>query len=141
MIDGVKTKKLKVMCDGRGRLMEMLRNDDPLFTEFGQIYMTTTFPGVVKGWHYHLKQSDNVVCVGGMIKLVLCDLRENSKTCREINEFHIGEHNAELVHIPKGVYHGWMCIGDRTATVINIPDKVYNYTEPDEKRLPPHDGG
>jgi dTDP-4-dehydrorhamnose 3,5-epimerase len=141
MIEGVEVKKLMVLCDSRGRLMEILRNDDPMFSEFGQVYMTTTFPKVVKGWHYHIKQSDNVVCVSGMIKLVLCDMREGSKTYKEINEFHIGEHNSELIHIPKGIYHGWMCVGDKTSIVINMPDKVYDYNNPDEKRIPPHNNG
>ena len=75
MIDGVMTKKLKVVPDERGRLMECLRSDDELFVKFGQFYMTTTFPGVVKGWHLHDAQFDNIVCVKGMIKLVLFDGR------------------------------------------------------------------
>ena len=41
------------MCDERGRLMEMLRCDDPIFKGFGQVYLTTAYPGVVKAWHYH----------------------------------------------------------------------------------------
>ena len=53
MIDGVMIKKLKVIADERGRLMEILRADDEMFTGFGQVYMTTAYPGVVKGWHYH----------------------------------------------------------------------------------------
>ena len=69
MIDGVMTKKLKVIPDERGRLMECLRSDDDLFVKFGQFYMTTTLPGVVKGWHLHAEQWDNIVCVKGMIKL------------------------------------------------------------------------
>ncbi len=66
MIDGVMTKKLKVIPDERGRLMECLRSDDELFIKFGQFYMTTTFPGVVKGWHLHDVQWDNIVCVKGV---------------------------------------------------------------------------
>ena len=53
MINGVKIKKLKVIPDERGKLMEMLRSDDELFIKFGQVYMTTAYPGVVKAWHYH----------------------------------------------------------------------------------------
>ena len=39
MIDGVKTKNLKVVPDERGWLMEILRNDDDIFENFGQVYM------------------------------------------------------------------------------------------------------
>ena len=76
MIEGVIVKKLKVVPDERGRLMEILRDDDEFFTRFGQVYMTTNFPGVVKAWHYHQKQTDCVTCVHGTIKLVLCDWRK-----------------------------------------------------------------
>jgi dTDP-4-dehydrorhamnose 3,5-epimerase len=138
MIDGVKTKKLRVIPDERGRLMEILRRDDPLFQNFGQVYMTTTYPQVVKAWHKHEKQTDNVACVAGMIKLALYDGRTNSPTFQEINEFYLGVHNSLLVQIPAGVYHGWMCISEEEAIIINIPTEVYNYEQPDEQRLPPH---
>ncbi|MFC2172439.1 dTDP-4-dehydrorhamnose 3,5-epimerase, partial [Acidobacteriota bacterium] len=48
-------------------------------------------------------------------------------------------HNPLLVHIPKGVYHGWKCVGEKEAIVVNCPTEVYNYSEPDEKRVHPHD--
>jgi len=138
MIEGVKVKKLKVIPDERGRLMEMFRCDDELFTKFGQVYLSTTYPGVVKGWHYHKLQADNIVCVKGMLKLVLYDGRENSATKGEVSEFFLGEHNPLLVQVPKGVYHGWKCISENEAFVINCPTEPYNYSQPDEHRLDPH---
>ncbi|MBN1253723.1 MAG: dTDP-4-dehydrorhamnose 3,5-epimerase family protein [Deltaproteobacteria bacterium] len=139
MINGVQVKKLRVIPDERGRLMEILRNDDELFQQFGQVYMTTTYPNVVKAWHYHKVQTDNVTVVKGMLKLVLYDPRDGSPTKGEINEFFIGEHNPQLVQIPKGVYHGWMCISETEAVAVNIPTEVYNYNDPDEYRLHPHE--
>jgi len=73
MIHGVRTKALKVIPDERGRVMEILRADDALFMKFGQVYVTTTLPQVVKAWHYHKIQTDHIVAVQGMIKLVLYD--------------------------------------------------------------------
>ena len=55
MIHGVEIKQLRVIPDERGRLMEVLRCDDNIFNKFGQVYVTTAQPGVVKGWHYHKK--------------------------------------------------------------------------------------
>src|SRR3989454_2745237 len=66
MIKDVRTKILKVIPDERGRLMETLRSDDDMFTKFGQAYITTAYPGVVKGWHYHKIQVDNFIGVKGM---------------------------------------------------------------------------
>jgi dTDP-4-dehydrorhamnose 3,5-epimerase len=138
MIEGVKTKVLKVIPDERGRLMEMLRADDEIFIRFGQVYLTSAYPGSVKAWHYHKKQVDNFVVVKGMMKVVLYDGREASPTFREINEFFMGEHNPILLQIPAYVYHGFKCISDSEALVINCPTEVYRYNEPDEYRLPAH---
>jgi len=138
MIEGVKTKKLRVIPDERGRLMEILRPDDDLFIKFGQVYMTTTYPGVVKAWHEHKKQTDNIACVAGMLKLVLYDGRKGSPTHKEINQFYIGVHNPVLVQVPACVYHGWMCISEEEAVVVNVPTEMYDYQNPDEQRLPAH---
>lgn len=138
MIEGVRTKQLKPVCDERGRLMEVFRSDWAEFIKFGQVYMTTAYPGVVKGWHYHKKQTDTFVCVKGMMKVVLYDGRKGSKTRGEVNEFFIGAQNPMLVQIPKLVYHGFKCVSDEEAVILNIPTELYNYSEPDEYRLPAH---
>jgi dTDP-4-dehydrorhamnose 3,5-epimerase len=138
MIYGVIIKKLKVIADERGRLMEILRADDNFFQNFGQVYMTTAYPGVVKGWHYHKKQTDNMAVVKGMMKIVLYDSRKESATFGKINEIFAGIHNPVLVHIPPFVYHGFKCISQEEAIVINTPTGIYNYNDPDEFRLPAH---
>jgi len=138
MIEGVKVKKLKVIPDERGRLMEMLRADDELFIKFGQVYLTTAYTGVVKGWHYHKKQIDNMVVVKGMMKIVLYDEREGSSTKGEVNEFFMGIHNPLLLQIPPLVLHGFKCISEEEAIVINCPTETYNYEDPDEFRIDPH---
>ncbi|MGB8657458.1 MAG: dTDP-4-dehydrorhamnose 3,5-epimerase family protein [Candidatus Zixiibacteriota bacterium] len=138
MIQGVATKRLKVIVDERGRLMEILRSDDALFTKFGQLYITTAYPGVVKGWHYHKRQTDHFAVVQGMIKLVLYDSRDDSPTKAEINEFFLGEHNPMLVEIPPLVLHGFKCVGDQEAICINVPTELYDYQRPDEFRVDPH---
>jgi dTDP-4-dehydrorhamnose 3,5-epimerase len=138
MIEGVKIKRLKVIPDERGRLMEMLRSDDDLFIAFGQVYLTTAYPGVVKGWHYHKKQTDTMVVVKGMMKIVLYDNREGSSTKGEVNEFFMGIHNPLLLQIPPLLMHGFKCISDEEAMVINCPTETYDYENPDEFRIDPH---
>lgn len=144
MIDGVMIKRLKVIPDERGRLVECLRCDDDLFIQFGQFYVTTTYPGIVKGWHLHDAQCDNIVCVKGMIKLVLFDGRDGrggapaSPTAGQIDEFFLGEYNPMLVRVPAGIWHGWKCTGLDEAYIVNAPTEVYRYDDPDQRELP-HD--
>ena len=139
MIEGVKIKKLKVIPDERGFLMEMLRCDDEFFQKFGQAYLTVAYPGVVKGWHYHKKQTDHFTVVKGMVKVVLNDGREDSPTKGEVNEYFMGEHNPILLVIPVGVLHGMKGIGTEPGYVVNIPTEPYDYKNPDEFRVHPHD--
>ena len=137
-IEGVKVKRLRVLPDERGRLMEILRCDDDLYTQFGQVYMTTAYPGVVKGWHYHKIQTDTMAVVRGMMKLVLYDSREDSPTYNMVNEIFFGEHNPLLIQIPPFVFHGFKAISEYEAIVINIPTEPYSYEQPDEFRVHPH---
>jgi len=140
LIQGVAVKQLRMNCDERGRLMEMIRADDRELhnIKFGQVYMTTAYPGVTKAWHYHKKQTDHFVCVKGMMKVVLYDAREDSPTQGTINEFFIGEHANQLIEIPPLVYHGFKCVSDTEAMVINYTTECYDYKNPDEFRLDPH---
>jgi dTDP-4-dehydrorhamnose 3,5-epimerase len=141
VIEGVAVKELNLIPDERGFLLEVLRSDDPLFQRFGQAYITAAYPGVVKAWHYHTKQTDHFCVVKGMAKVVLYDAREGSPTHGEVNEFCIGEQRPRLVVIPPLVYHGYKNIGTELVLLLNLPTEVYNYAEPDEHRAPPHGGG
>lgn len=136
MIDGVRVKELRFIPDERGRLIEILRADDGLFQKFGQVYMTTAYPGVVKAWHGHRIQTDHIACIKGTVKLVLYDDREGSGTYHEFNEFLIGEADPKLVQIPNFLWHGFKNIGSDEALVINIPTEPYNHNNPDELRRP-----
>jgi len=136
MIYGVLTKNLRLIPDERGRLMEILREDDEMFERFGQVYMTTNYPGVVKAWHYHDRQVDHVTCVKGMIKLVLHDPREDSPTRGETQEFFLGEFKPMIVRVPPKVLHGWKCVSETESIVVNVTNHVYDYENPDEHRRP-----
>jgi len=137
MIHGVAVKQLTPIPDERGRLMEVLRCDDDIFAKFGQLYITTAYPGAVKAWHYHRKQTDYLAAVTSMVKLVLYDPRADSPSRGEVLELFLGVHNPLLVAVPPLVYHGFKCIGESEAIVMNCPTEPYDRRNPDEFRLPP----
>ncbi len=139
MIQGVEIKKLRVIPDERGLVMEILRADDSFFQKFGQVYLSMIYPGVIKGWHYHKIQTDHFAIIKGMAKVVLYDQRSNSTTYKEINEFFLGEQNPCLLVIPPLVVHGMKGIGTEPAYLINCPTETYNYEQPDEYRIDPFD--
>jgi dTDP-4-dehydrorhamnose 3,5-epimerase len=119
MIDGVSVKALRRISDERGLIMHMLRSDDPEFQQFGEIYFSTIYPGVIKAWHLHSEMALNYAVVVGMIKLVLCDQRDGSPTKGEIQELYIGQENYQLVTIPPDIWNGFKGIGTQMAIVAN----------------------
>lgn len=131
MIDGVIQIPLKQIPDERGKIMHMLRCTDPHFEKFGEIYFSVAFPGVVKGWHLHKRQTQYYAVIEGMIKLVLYDERKHSKTHGEIMELFIGEDNYQLIRIPVGVVNGYKCIGNKPSILANCATEPHDPTEMD----------
>ena len=72
-IEGVEIKLLKKIPDERGTILHMMRSDEEIFSGFGEIYFSTIYPNVIKGWHIHEKMTLNYAVIDGMIKLVLYD--------------------------------------------------------------------
>ena len=138
LIEGVGIRARVVIPDERGRLGEIMRADDPWFEKFGQTYFTTTFPGVVKAWHYHRKQTDHFYVIKGTVKVGLYDGREGSATKDVLNVVYLGEHNPGLLRIPPGVWHGWMCTSADEAYIVNVVSEMYDRENPDEFRAPAH---
>ena len=135
MIDGVEIKQLDIIPDERGMILKMLRNDDPGFQKFGEIYFSAIYPNVVKGWHIHTKMTLNYAVISGSIKLVLYDDREGSLTRGEVQEIFLGRENYKLVTIPPMIWNGFKGIGTEHAIVANCSTIPH---DPDEiKRMDP----
>lgn len=139
MIDGVKITKLKKIPDERGAIFHMLRNDDPHFIKFGEIYFSIAYPGIIKGWHEHTKQIQNYSVVDGMVKLVLFDNRKKSKTYKVVQEIYLGDLNYQLITIPTGIINAYKCIGEKKCILANcstLPheqNEMINYKITDKK--------
>jgi len=97
----------------------MLRCDDPIFENFGEIYFSVVYPGVIKGWHLHKEMTLNYAVIQGMIKLVLYDDREDSPTKGNLMELFLGEENYCLVKIPPRIWNGFKGTGNKPAIVAN----------------------
>jgi dTDP-4-dehydrorhamnose 3,5-epimerase len=134
-IDGVLVKDLKRVVDDRGWLMEIFRSDWPEFKKFGQTYLTTCKPGVIKGWHYHKLQWDHFVPIRGNALIALFDSSKDSKTNGNLMEIEVKEGEPKFIEIPPFVYHGFTPLDDKEIWVVNTPTELYNYKQPDEYRL------
>lgn len=136
MIDGVKVIPLKRHADDRGYLVEILRDDDPYFERFGQIYVSFLRKGIIKAWHKHEKQTDHFYVVSGTSKIGLYDDRDASPTKGEYQTVVLGDEGLQsLLLIPPLVWHGQMSLSEATY-LVNIPTQHYDPNNPDEIRTP-----
>ena len=119
MIQGVLIHPLKQIPDERGKIMHMLKSTDPHFEQFGEIYFSCVYPGVIKGWHRHSHMTLNYAAVVGLIKMVLYDDRKDSPTHGQVEEIFLGESNYCLVKVPPMVWNGFKGIGIQPAIVAN----------------------
>lgn len=119
LIEGVKIISLRQIPDERGTIYHMLKCTDPHFIQFGEIYFSTIYPGVTKGWHKHREMTLNYACIFGRIKLVLYDERNDSLTKGTLMEIFLGPDNYSLVIIPPGVWNGFKGMSEPFAIVAN----------------------
>ena len=136
-IDGLRVSPLRRIPDERGAIFHMLRNDTPGFEQFGEIYFSMIYPGVIKGWHIHHRMTLNYAVPSGMVKLVCYDDREGSPTRGNVAEIHTGELDYALVTIPPLVWNGFKGEGTSPALVANCSSIPHSPEEID--RVDPFD--
>jgi dTDP-4-dehydrorhamnose 3,5-epimerase len=143
LIAGVGVEPVALWPDDRGHFMEVLRVGHGLAADFpaatSQVSATVTFPGIIKAFHYHLRQSDCWTVVKGILQVGLVDLRKKSPTFGERNTIYVGEKRPWQVLIPPGVAHGYKVIGPDTAALVYVTSRFYDPS--DEYRIAYDDPG
>ena len=126
-IDGVVFKSLGANCDHRGWLVELFRNDElPEDVRPAMAYVSATLPGVARGPHEHVDQTDYFAFVGpGEFKLYLWDARHDSATFGVRTVVEVGESNPQAVIIPPGVVHAYQNVSSVPGWVFNAPNRLY----------------
>ena len=135
MIEGVVLKELETFNDDRGFFRELIRVTDDSFREgFGQWSHSLMFDGVIKAWHFHRVQTDWWYIVSGVLRVGLCDLREDSGTYKITMDFLMGDlQPARALKIPPGIAHGCKTV-QAPVHLFYLTSHVYN--PDDEIRIP-----
>jgi dTDP-4-dehydrorhamnose 3,5-epimerase len=141
MIQGVRITPLKKIDDERGSVMHMLRNDSPIFSKFGEIYFSISYPKAIKAWHMHKDMILNYACIEGKLKLVLYDGRSESLTFGKIQELILSTDDYFLVTVPPLIWNGFVNIGKDNSILANCSSVPYRNDEiirksPYDKQIP-----
>jgi len=138
LIDGVRIQSLQVWPDDRGYFAELFRLGRGLAEAFlagnTQISAAYNFPGAIKAFHYHRRQTDCFAPVMGLYQIALVDLRRGSATFGRRNTIYAGELRPWQILIPRGVGHGYKILGTAPGLLVYATDCFYD--PEDEGRLP-----
>jgi dTDP-4-dehydrorhamnose 3,5-epimerase len=136
IIDGVKVIPLRRIPDERGTVYHMLKSTDQHFIGFGEIYFSSVYPGVIKGWHRHRDMTLHYACVFGVVKVALYDEREGSPTKGTMMEVFLGPDHYALLVIPPEVWNGFRGMSAPLAIVANCCTHPHDLSR--TTRLDPH---
>ena len=95
----------------------------------GQINYSVTYPGVIKAWHRHSKQTDFWMCLSGMLKAAAwCPETQRLWVCV------LGEKRPGVLLIPPPLWHGAATVGPTPAGLLYYVTHAYDPKKPDEER-------
>ena len=135
-IGGVKVIPLRRIPDERGTILHVMSSRDPWYERFGEVYCSTIYQGVVKGWHKHTKMTLNYACLYGRVKCVLFDERPLSSTKGSIMEVYLGPDSYNLLVVPPEVWNGFKGLSDPFAMIANCSTHAHDPSQ--SERIDPH---
>lgn len=143
LIEGVKVVPFAVWPDDRGYFLEVMRMGQGAVAGFPpestQVSAALSYPGTIKAFHFHRKQTDFWVPAQGMFQFALVDLRNESPSYGARNTFYVGGLRPWAILIPPGVGHGYKVIGGSASMLVYVTDRTYDPS--DEGRIPYNDAG
>ena len=140
-IQGVIIRPLRKIPDQRGTIMHGVRSDN-ILNDFGEVYFKKLYNDIINGWHVHERLILNYICIYGMMKVVLFDMRKDSPTNGVIQEVFMGDDNYILLHIPAGIANASTVISGDFAIFCNVasqphePGIKYKRIDPFSSEIP-----
>lgn len=113
--------KLELKIDRRGNLVELLKSK-----HFGQIFISKSLKGVIRGNHYHNTKVEKFCVLKGKAIIKLRHIFEE-----EVLSFHVSEDKLEVVDIPPGYTHSIENIGDKEMIVLFWANQIFEPEKPD----------
>ena len=127
VIRDVVAKPLRKFIDERGWLAELYRSDE-LAADLMPVmcYISMTQPGVARGPHEHVDQTDYFCFIGpSNFKIYLWDSRPGSPTSGVRQTVYAGQDAPMMVIVPPGVVHAYRNVGGTDGIVFNGPNRLY----------------
>jgi dTDP-4-dehydrorhamnose 3,5-epimerase len=126
-IHDVVVRPMTKFLDERGWLAELYRSDETAPEQMPVMaYISMTQPGVARGPHEHIDQTDYFCFLGpSNFKVYLWDSRSDSPTCGVKQVLFAGLDQPLILIVPPGVVHAYKNVGIDNGIVFNGPNRLY----------------
>jgi dTDP-4-dehydrorhamnose 3,5-epimerase len=137
LIDGVAVREVRNIVTANGVTTELYRPDWGIVEgEVRQAIHVALRGNAISAWHQHRDRWDYIFVVGGHLRVVLHDPREDSPTHGQTDVFHLSPRRPQLLAVPPWIWHGVQNLLTGVSCFVNLFNKPYDYEDPDEYRLP-----
>ena len=136
-ITGVRTREVRNIVTANGITTELFRPDWGIVDGSIQQTIHVALRGrAISAWHQHRLRWDYLFVVGGHLRVVLFDPRDDSPTKGQVDVFHLSPARPMLLAVPPFIWHGVQNLSMDVSSFVNMFDRPYDYDNPDEWRLP-----
>lgn len=112
---------MKLNVDNRGDLFEWIKSED-----FGQIFVSTTKPGITRGNHFHHTKTEKFLVIRGE---AIIRFRKIDGT--EIIEYPVNGKVPTVVDIPTGYTHNITNVGEEELITLFWANEIFDHDRPD----------
>ena len=114
-------RDVELKTDDRGWLFEMTKS-----AAFGQVFVSTTKPGVTRGNHYHDSKIERFCLIRGS-----GIIRFRKTDTQRVIEYSVDDSKIQLVDIPPGYTHSIENVGETDMIVLFWANEIFDPAAPD----------
>jgi UDP-2-acetamido-2,6-beta-L-arabino-hexul-4-ose reductase len=111
----------ELKSDQRGNLAELIKSP-----HFGQIFVSTTRPGITRGNHYHNTKTEKFIVVKGQADIYFRHIHSD-----QVLTYRVSGGQPEIVDIPPGYTHSIKNVGEDELVVLFWANQVFDPDDPD----------
>lgn len=124
LIAGVQLTPVKHIAGEAGTIFHIMKNNSAGFKAFGEVYISTIKPGIIKGWKKHTLMTLNIVVPIGQIRFVLYDDTE-----KKIQEIVLSPENYNRLTVPPGIWMAFKGEAKQESFLVNFADIQHDPAE------------
>ena len=112
LIDGMRIIKLDTFQDFRGEIWTVYA-DEYVDDSFIADKVTISKFGVLRGFHGDSHTAKLITCLSGQMQFAVVDLRKNSNTYGNVENFIVSDNEPVVVYVPAGCVNAHLSLSDK----------------------------